>query len=265
LTRPRLLFVPWIGELEGGAIEPQISEWAEVLAYDPPGVGHEPLPEDIALSLRPQGDVEEADRGFERWRQATAERGLAAARERGWTDYVVVADSLALPAAVRAASSASERVRGVALGHASLATTFEGDRPTTSKAVWDTMQSLIDTDHRAFIGYGISQMTQGAVEDELANAWLERIPDATLVDAIWRAIRRNPEPIEGSLRELGGALLLAEHRGCLLKTEQGFADAVAAFPEARKVACPEACAASPAFAEALRDFCEELGRERAWA
>jgi pimeloyl-ACP methyl ester carboxylesterase len=262
LSRPRLLIVPWIGELEWSGIEPQLSEWADVITYDPPGVGDVPLPEGI--SLDPRQDVEETDRSFERWRRATAERGLAAAEERGWKNYMVVADSLALGAAVRAATSAPERVRGVALGHASLAHTFEGDRPTVSKAVWDTMQSLIDTDHRAFIGYGISQMTQGAVDEDLADAWLERIPDGMLVTAIWRAIGRHPEPIEEPLRELDAPLLLAGHRGCLLMTEQGFEDAFAAFPDAQTVSCPEACAASPAFAEALRELCAELGRERPW-
>lgn len=262
MSRPRLLLVPWIGELEWSGIEPLISEWADVLAYDPPGVGQEPLPEEI--SLRPRQD-DEADRAFERWRRATVGVGLAAAEERGWRDFVVVGDALALAPAVRAATSAPGRVRGLALGHASLANTFGGDRPTMSRAVWDTMQSLIDTDHRAFIGYGISQMTQGAVDDDLANAWLERIPDATLVTAIWSAIGRNPEPIEDTLRELDVPLLFAQHQGCLLKTEQGFADAATAFPDARTVICPEACAASPAFADSLREFCEELGRERTWS
>ena len=262
MSRPRLLFVPWVGELEWSGIEPQVSEWADVVVYDPPGVGEEPLPE--AADMHAGQDPGEADRAFERWRQATAELGLAAAGERGWKDYVVVGDSLALGAAVRAAKSAPDRARGLALGHASLANTFEGDRPTVSKAVWDTMESLIHTDHQAFIGYGISQMTQGAVDDALATAWLERIPDPTLVTGIWEAIGRQPEPLEQLLRELGLPLLLAVHRGCLLKTEQGFEDAVAAFPDARTVSCPEACAASPAFAEALREFCAELGRERSW-
>ena len=51
--------------------------------------------------------------------------------------------------------------------------------------------------------------------------------------------------------------MLAKHDGCLGSTDEGFDDVVAAFPEAKTVICPDACFASPAFAEALRVFCEE--------
>ena len=256
MSRPRLLLVPWIGELEWSGIRPQIEAWADVAAHDPPGVGDEPLPDGV--TAQPPEDPAEADLAFDRWRQATADRALAGAEERGWDDFVVVADALAHEPAVRVAEAAPDRVRGLALGHASLANTLEGERPTISKGVWDTMASLMRTDQRAFIGYGIAQLTQGAVDDELAGAWLDRIPDASLVVGIWEAIGRRPEPLEERLRELGLPLLLAKHRGCLLKTEQGYEDAVRAFPEAHTVTCPEACAASPAFAAALREFCSEI-------
>jgi hypothetical protein len=53
-------------------------------------------------------------------------------------------------------------------------------------------------------------------------------------------------------------LLLAKHEGCLGSTDEGFEDIVAAFPEAETVICPEACSSSPAFADAIRRFCERV-------
>lgn len=55
------------------------------------------------------------------------------------------------------------------------------------------------------------------------------------------------------LRPAGG------RRGCLGSTDEGYEDIVAAFPDARTVSCPEACEVSPAFAQALREFCAEIG------
>ena len=52
-------------------------------------------------------------------------------------------------------------------------------------------------------------------------------------------------------------MLLAQHVGCLSKTQEGYDDIVAEFPDAATIGCPEARAASPAFAEALQRFCKE--------
>jgi hypothetical protein len=35
-------------------------------------------------------------------------------------------------------------------------------------------------------------------------------------------------------------------------------DALMSDPDAATVICPEACTSSPAFAEAIREFCQEL-------
>src|ERR671937_122578 len=45
MARPRLLLVAEFTELSW-AIKPLLEEWADVLSYDPPGVGDEPLPGD---------------------------------------------------------------------------------------------------------------------------------------------------------------------------------------------------------------------------
>jgi hypothetical protein len=83
---------------------------------------------------------------------------------------------------------------------------------------------------------------------------VERFPDMQLVTATLEALSLEPEPIGAALAELDVPLLLAKHEGCLASTDEGFEDAVAAFPDAATVVCPEMCASSPAFAAALRSF-----------
>jgi hypothetical protein len=68
---------------------------------------------------------------------------------------------------------------------------------------------------------------------------------------------QEPEPIEVPLRELGVPLLFAKHEGCLGSTEEGWEDAVAAFPEAHTLSVRETPTVSAQFAEALRTFCLE--------
>jgi hypothetical protein len=69
---------------------------------------------------------------------------------------------------------------------------------------------------------------------------------------------RDPEPFEQLIREVDVPLFLAKHEGCLGSTEEGFEDAVAAFPTARTISVPEAPSVSRDFARALREFCEEV-------
>jgi hypothetical protein len=71
------------------------------------------------------------------------------------------------------------------------------------------------------------------------------------------ALGQDPEPVGDDLESLHVPLLLAKHEGCLGRTDEGFEDIVAAFPDARTVICPETCTSSPAYSEALREFCSE--------
>jgi hypothetical protein len=43
-----------------------------------------------------------------------------------------------------------------------------------------------------------------------------------------------------------------------MSTEEGFEDAVAAFPRARVVSAPDAPSVSTEYADALREFCADL-------
>jgi hypothetical protein len=70
------------------------------------------------------------------------------------------------------------------------------------------------------------------------------------------------ESIEPVLRDINVPLLFAKHAGCLGHTEEGFDDAVTAFPEARTVSVDQAPCVSSRFAEALRAFCASFRLKR---
>jgi hypothetical protein len=67
VTRPRLLLLPGYSELEW-VIRPQLEEWAEVAAFDAPGVGGEPPPVAYDSSAVADRAAAEIDRlGDVRW------------------------------------------------------------------------------------------------------------------------------------------------------------------------------------------------------
>jgi len=123
--------------------------------------------------------------------------------------------------------------------------------------VYDAMTELIRTDHEAFIRHGIAQATGGSISEDLAERMIERFPHDLLVDG-WEQMTRDDEPVGELLEQLDCPLLFAKHVACLGSTEEGFNDAVAAFPEAKIVAVEDAPLSSPKFAEALRGFCEDV-------
>jgi pimeloyl-ACP methyl ester carboxylesterase len=251
MTASRLLLVPSFTELEWG-IRPRLDEWADVASFDTPGVGDEPLPDDFEV------DPDRAPELLSRWREVAVERGLEEVERLGWTSFVIVTDSHGSPTAVRLARRCSERVLGLAVGHASLSHGTEGDRAPMRAGVWQAMAQLASQGSEAFVRYGIAQMTRGGISEEVAEQMLERFPDMDVVSVMVEALGREPEPIGEDLAALGAPLLLAKHEGCLGRTDEGFEDIVAAFPDARTATCQETCTSSPAFAAALREFCEEI-------
>ena len=222
--------------------------------YDAPGIGDEPLPG--GLELDPEQSEAKARAAFRSWRQASARRGIEEVGRLGWERFVIVGDSYGIDPAVRIALARRDAVRGLALGHAALSHEYEGPRAPVNKDIRDALTALLRTDTDGFIAFGIAQMTRGAVSQEQAARWFERFPDRALVRGVWELLGEEPEPIGERLRELDLPLLLAEHAGCLVETREGYEDIVAAFPDAQTVSCPEACATSPAFDAALREFCE---------
>jgi pimeloyl-ACP methyl ester carboxylesterase len=214
-----------------------------VASFDPPGVGSEPLPEGRVIS-----------------NDLIAERGIAEIEAQGWDRLFLVGDGWGNAVVARIARARMDAIQGIALGHASLSNRKDGERRPISREVWEALTQLLHQDTGGFFRHGIVQATHGSVDEELAQRIIDRFPDERTVIAGWEALTVPEEPIEDALRELGVPMLFAKHEGCLLSTEEGFEDAVAAFPEAETVVVEEAPSVSGRFAEALRGFCDQAAR-----
>jgi pimeloyl-ACP methyl ester carboxylesterase len=248
---PRLLLVPSFTELEWG-IRPSLEAWADVATFDAPGIGDTEMPFEVDLDASLSPEL------LNRWREAAAQIGLETVDRRGWQRFFVVTDSWGAPTAVRIARTRRDAVLGFAMGHAALSHSTEGERAPERTGVLAAMVQLARQGSEAFVRYGIAQMTRGGIDEDTAQRMVERFPDMELVTATLEALGEQPEPIGDELREINAPLLLAKHEGCLGHTDEGFEDIVKAFPEAETAICPEMCASSPTFAEALRKFCERL-------
>jgi pimeloyl-ACP methyl ester carboxylesterase len=240
MDRPRLLLVSEFTELEW-AIKPLLEEWAEVVSFDLPGIGAEPLPTGVS-------DVGELTR------QLLVERGLEKLDEAGWKSFVLVADGWGIATAVGIATSRRDAVAAMALGHARLSSAREGERAPINAEVYEAFTQLVKQDAPSFVRYGIAQVTKGGVDETRAQQIIDRIPTDFMIDG-WAALTAD-EAFGGELLTLDCPLLLAKHEGCLMSTDEGFEDAVAALPHAETAACDDPPAASHGFAEALRGFCE---------
>jgi hypothetical protein len=247
MSRPRLLLVPSFTELEW-VIKPRLEKWAEVASYDPPGVGDEPLSREQKEKLRSGEPVQ---------RDGIARRGLDEIERRRWDRCFLVSDADGNGAAALIGQARPESIQGWALGHATLSYELEGDRAPLNKEVWLGMRQLLRQDYRSFVRHGIVQLTQGGYDDELAERMLERFPPE-LVEGGWNMAIEEPIEIGEILRRVGCPLLLGKHHGCLGFTEEGFADAAAAFPEATTVSVSEPCTVSYQFADAVRAFCAKV-------
>src|SRR5213592_1506499 len=199
MSRPHILLVPSLTELEW-LIKPQLDEWAEIASFDAPGVGSEPRPGTLN-------------------REAIIRRALMELERRGWDACFIAGDSWGNATAVRAANEWDGKVIGMALGHARLSDRKDGERPPVNSVVWDAMGQLLQSDYSAFIRYGLTQLTQGSIGDELAERMLERIP-MDIAQAAFETILSDEGGIENTLRELYAPLLFAKHEGCLSATEE---------------------------------------------
>lgn len=244
--RPRVLLVPQLTQLEW-LIRPQLEEWAEVGCYDAPGVGDEPPVEDFGSD-------------------AVARRGLEEVERRGWDRFFVAADEFGVAAATTLAVRAMDRVEGIALGHARLSNSLEGERPAVNRQVHEACVSMMQTDYRTFVRQ-LFKMTggedsAGGFGENLVEEYMARVP-LELDLPFWERRSFEGERIAERMERLRGLpVLLASHRGCLLFTAEGFQDAVAAFPDATAVMCAEKPGTSPEFAEALRVFCAQHATAR---
>jgi hypothetical protein len=241
VTRPQLLLVPEFTELTW-TIRPSLEEWAEVASFELPGVGEEPLP---------KGDPKELDR------ELVVKRGLREVEEHGWDRFFIAADGWAIATAAGIAHARADAVAGMALGHAGLSFRRDGERAPINAAVWDAMTQLLSQDHEAFIRYGIAQATGGSIGEDLAQRMIDRFPRELMLLG-WERVTADDDPFGDLLKRLECPMLLAKHEGCLMSTDEGFEDAVAALSGARTIAVPDAPSTSADFARAIRTFCEEL-------
>jgi hypothetical protein len=203
-----------------------------VLSFDPPGIGRTP------------GKF---------GREATVAHALELLDRHSWDTFVLAADGWQTGYAIGILEARRGAIRAVALGHAALSNRMTGDRAPMNGAVYSAFRRLMEHDQDGFIKYGIAQLTQEGFDEKLAAEMVERIPRGATVEHVRvMGVQYELEPL---LRELNVPLLFGQHRGCLLSTDEGFADAVAAFPEARSISVPEPCCVSPAFAEALHALC----------
>src|SRR5437764_5543510 len=160
MDRPRLLLVPQLTELEWLNM-PMLEEWADVAAFDAPGVGDEPPVDDFGS-------------------ESVAERGLEELDRRGWDRCVVVADEFGVAAAAHIVAVAPDCVQAMALGHARLSNDLEGDRAPLNREVHAGLIALMKTDRRTFIRQLFrltgGEVMEGGYGEDLVDVYLERVP-----------------------------------------------------------------------------------------
>lgn len=240
MERPRLLLVPQVTELEW-LIRGELESWAEVATYDAPGVGDEPPVDDFGS-------------------EAVARRGVEEVGRRGWDEYFVVADEFGAAAATRIAVEAKDAVLGIAIGHARLSNSLTGERPAVNREVHSACVHLMQTDPRTFVRQLFlmtgGEDSQGGFGQNLVDDYFQRVP-MELERIFWETRTFEGERIGERLAQIDKPMLFARHKGCLLFTDEGFEDAVAAFPDARAITCAAKPGTDVEFAHALRAFCAE--------
>ena len=238
MARPRILLVPTVTEIEW-QIKPLLEDWADVASFDAPGIGNEP-------PVDPLGP------------RAIVERGLAELDRRGWDRCVVVGDEYGTYGAIHIAAECRTSIAGLALGHACLSFRETGARAPVDAEVMGAMRQLSRVDYQTYVRH-LSQVTRDAYNDEMADQYIQRVPRSVSA-AYWgqRSRETLDESLEPLIEAIDAPLLFAKHEGCLSWTDAGWEDALKAFPEATAMKTVEKPGCSPAFGDALRDFCSGL-------
>ena len=243
MERPRLLLMPGLALSElDWPIRPKLEEWADVASFDAPGVGGEPDPDRFG-------------------HQAIVERGLAEVDRLGWDRWFVLGDEVGAALAVLAAAERPEAALGVALGHPCLSLNRNRDRAAVTREMGEALTQVIRSDFRTHARH-LTQLTQGAYDDELAERYMERVPRVVAERYMRSLLLDDPPDVEHALRLLGVPLLLVEHDGCLMWTREGYEDAVAARPDGRTASLSAKPSTSPEFVTLLRSFCQDVLAQR---
>ena len=237
MHRPRLLLISPYSALEW-TIRPELEEWAEVAAFDAPGIGEEPASASFGSS-------------------AVAKQAAAEIDRRGWESCFVAGDEYSIAATLKFALLRPEAVQGIALGHACLSFNPDADPPAINAEMRSALKQMSQFDDRTFVRH-LTQVTQGHIGEEQAERMLERIPSGVGQAYLHDYATDDGEWIEDAMRKLAKPMLFAEHDGCLVFTKEGYQAAVAAFPDATSITCEDKPNTDPAFARAIRDFCTRL-------
>ena len=230
MSRRRLLYVPIAAALEVERFLAAV-DWAEVASFDVPGAG--------ARKASPPGGVAGA---------------VAAALERldelGWERCGVVCDSHGQAAAVELALSHPGRVEAICIGHAAAGYTHTGPRAALNPPIHDAARQLLEPDFRS-VGRAVTQLTQGIADEATVDAWIAAVPQETAKHILLELSEAEPA-LATRLRNAEMPVVLGRHKGCVMWTEEGFADAAAALPRAHSVVCEGAPTQDPAFLAAAR-------------
>ena len=231
MSKPRVLFVPIAAAIEVNHIAPSY-EWAEFVSFDAPGAG-------ANRALAPRGVA------------GVVEAAVRQLDELDWTSCCVMAESHGQAAAIELAVSHPDRVAAICLGHAAAHYRVSGDRTAMVPAIHDAAAQLLETDYRSF-ARAITQMTQGLLDDDYVEAWVEAVPQPVAYDLLSELTRTEPDLVE----RLSGSdlpLVLGKHNGCVMWTPESFEEACQAAPRATTVVCDEIPTKDPAFVEAVRE------------
>jgi hypothetical protein len=220
-VKARVLYVPLFMEAEAERFAAVVADWAEVASFDVP-----------------------------------VERPIEAAHARldelGWDQCTLVVDGYAQGLGAEIALHEPDRFRAVAVGHAALRFTTQPPRPALHPDVVAAATQLLENDYMAF-WRAVTQLTQGGMPDAWVERWAASVPQER-VRAVFSGITDTAAPASKRLAEFDGPLLLAQHADCVLWTDEGFEDVVAAFPDARIARCTEIPPFDRAFGEALREL-----------
>jgi len=216
--KPRLLYVPLFIAAEADRFA-GVVDWADVASFDVPT-------------------------------EQPVEAAHARLDELGWDECTLVVDGYAQGLGVEIALHDASRFRGVAVGHAALRFSTQPPRPALHPDVVAAAAQLLEKDYMAF-WRAVTQLTQGGMPDAWVERWAASVPEER-ARAVFSGVTDAAAPAAERLVEFDGPLLLAQHADCVLWTDEGFEDAIAAFPEARVVRCREIPPFDPEFGEALR-------------
>ena len=101
---------------------------------------------------------------------------------------MLVGDEVGAAQAIRLAGRVPEAVEALALGHPALSLRSDGDRAPLSGDVADAVVQLAHTDSRSFVR-ALTQLTQNAYDDELAELYMERVGPSMVAADDGRAVQ----------------------------------------------------------------------------